>query len=120
MSARGTAVVIAVSLVLGALSWGSLAELTGKREAWDCAAYFVGVLPLLTASCALAGWKRVRGAVWIAPSFALGEWVAMLTLSGGELGVWPLGLLFTAITHAPAFGLALVLGLRPAAQDSRS
>jgi len=120
MQARGFAVIFPVSLVLGALSWGSLATLTGEREAWDSALYFVGVLPLLTASCALAGWKRLRGAAWIAPSFALGEWVAMFLWSGGELGVWPLGLLFTAITHAPAFGLALAFGLRPAARESCS
>jgi len=110
---------IATSFALGAVAWWALSALAGEREAWDSALYFVLVLPALTAGCALAGWNRMRGAAWIAPAFALGEWSAMVALAGGDLGIWPLGLAFTAVTHAPAVGLALVLARRPAPQASR-
>jgi len=77
-------------------------------------------IPLLTVGGALVGWRGLRGAAWVAPPFALGEWLALAALNGGEPGVWPLGLLFIALTHAPALGIGLVLSRRASAQDSRS
>lgn len=113
MQARGSALLLSfASVSLGALSWWSISVATGEREAWDSGLYFLGVLPFLTAACAFAAWRRWRGALWIAPAFAAGEWAAMVASSGGDLGVWPLGLLFTALTHAPAFGLGLALAAR--------
>lgn len=120
-SPRGsTPVVLALSALLGSLSWWLLASLSGEREAWDSALYFVGVVPALTLACALAARGRLRGALWIAPAFACGEWLALLVLSGGDLGLWPVGLLFTAITHAPAFGFALAITVRQGHRESRA
>ncbi len=120
MQARGSALVLlSVAVALGALCWWGLSTATGEREAWDSGLYFLGVLPLLTAACALAASRPWRGALWIAPAFAAGEWIAMVARSGGDLGVWPIGLLFTAITHAPALGLGLAIVARHRLRDAR-
>ena len=124
-SPRGsTPVVLALSTVLGSLTLWLLVSFCFSLGYWtDVFAffgiYFFGVLPALTLACALAARRKLRGALWIAPAFACGEWLMVLVRRGGDLSPWPGFLLLTAIAHAPAFGVALAITMRQGHRESR-
>lgn len=93
--------VIALALVAGAAGWLVAAQLSGRREPWDSAAYWALAYPASIAVCALfAVWQPERPWRWAFAVFA-GQFVGMV-LHNGELGgLWPLGLVLFAILALP-------------------
>src|SRR5262245_12862264 len=100
-----------IAVFFGAGIWLALVALTGRREAWDHALYFVAGLPAL---CGLAGalaWLEPRRS-WLVPiGLAAGQLAAMIVRSPGGMNLWPLTLAALALLGLPQLVVASLAAL---------
>jgi len=98
----------AVALIGGAVLWQATAMVTGRREAWDSSLYWVLAYPL---GLALAGvvaylnplrpWRWALSLMWVQ--------AAVMTLSGGDYGLLPLGLIMFGFLAVPPIAVATIV-----------
>ncbi len=90
----------------GGLLWLAAALLSGRREPWDGAAYWLLVYPLALAACAWLGWRHPRRPWRWALALFLAQFAAMVLLQGALGNLWPLGLALFCILSLPGMLLA--------------
>lgn len=106
---------ILIAFFAGATLWFAASALSGKREAWDAAAYWVLAYPIALLLCACLGYAYpYRSWRWPLVLFEA-QFIAMC-IRNGELGsLWPLGIVLFLVVALPgilAAGLAAQLGGR--------
>jgi len=111
MPSRATLSPFLLAAALGALLWYAAAIVSGKREAWDAAAYWAVAYPAALLICAYLGYSYpVRSWRWPLVLFEA-QFIAMC-IRNGELGnLWPLGMALFAVVALPGI-LAARLGAR--------
>jgi hypothetical protein len=107
---------VLTALILGALLWWIAAALSGRREAWDGAAYWALAYPLSIAACAWLGYRYPQRPWRWALLLFEGQFLAMC-VRNGELGnLWPMGMLLFAIVGLPGVLAARLAARRSAAE----
>jgi hypothetical protein len=81
----------------------AICKITGRREAWDAGLYFTAGKPVLLVAAYILG-RALPGKGWI-PAFGLaaGNVLSLAVYSPGNLGLWPLALLFSVVISIPEF-----------------
>jgi hypothetical protein len=101
MERRSSRLPFLVAVVIGASLWWVAAFISGRREAWDGAAYWVLAYPLSVVACACLGYSYPERPWRWALLLFQGQFVAMC-LRDGEVGnLWPLGMALFAIMALP-------------------
>jgi hypothetical protein len=96
------AVLTGVALELG------IHALSGRREAWDSAEFWVIGLPVAGLVSAAIGWLS-RGRDWVWTLLVAPGQVTTMMVRGGELGgLWPLTVVLSAILSAPFVAAAFI------------
>jgi hypothetical protein len=111
-------VLYAIALLIGVVIWVVIAQLSGRREAWDSDLYFsFGMTAACVASFALGLIEPARAWRWGVLPF-VGQFIAMLAMAGvGSL--LPLGVIMLGILSIPAI-LTARLGAYVAMKRSAS
>jgi hypothetical protein len=106
MSARAVLVPVSVAAIVGAVLWFAAAMLSGRREAWDGAAYWALAYPAAILVCAYLGYSHPdRPWRWALVLFQA-QFIAMC-VRNGELGsLWPLGVMMFAAIALPGIVVA--------------
>jgi len=87
--------------VIGAALWWTTSFLSGRREAWDGALYWVLGYPLSILACAFLGYSYPQRS-WRWPLLLFeAQFVAMCARNGEVGGLWPLGMVMFAIIALP-------------------
>ena len=82
---------------------------SGRREAWDSAAYFSVGIPLMCAVIFVVGYRYpLRTWRW-ALCMAAGQSLA-IALGGGSLSLWPLAIIAMTVLSIPQFVTGLIAG----------
>ena len=103
---------IAALLCSSTLGWLGLCVLFERHEAWDCGAYFVVLLPLLTIVAALTSWRRpLRAWRWPA-ALAAGQLLGLGITTGSAPTLGPLSLVGMSVLCAPFFFAAAIAAKR--------
>ncbi|HTN72195.1 MAG TPA: hypothetical protein VMO00_14030 [Methylomirabilota bacterium] len=101
MTTLSTKSAYVLSALVGAVSWIAVAQLTGRREAWDSEIYFSALLPGLWVCCAGLGFfAPVRPWRWGFVPFAAQAVAMIVQKPTGSL--LPLGLILFAMLGAVA------------------
>lgn len=97
------------ALIGGAAFWQATATLTGRREAWDSPTYWMVAYPLgLLLAGVLAHLNPNRPWRW-ALAMMLVQAVVM-TFSGSDYSLLPLGLIMFGVLAVPPIGVATIVG----------
>ena len=92
---------VLIAFVAGAGLWSAAAMISGKKEAWDAATYWVLAYPAALLICACLGYAyQDRPWRWALVLFEA-QFVAMCIRNGELGGLWPLGIVLFAIVSLP-------------------
>jgi hypothetical protein len=99
---------IAVTVMLGVGLELGFQVLTGRREAWDSAAYWTVGLPIVLVASLLLGYASA-GHAWLWTVLLIPSQVAAMMIRSGEVsGLWPLAVVLSAILSTPFVVAAFV------------
>jgi hypothetical protein len=119
MSRLSKYAVMVVSVLIGVALEVGIEILSGRREAWDSAAYWTVGLPIAAALSLVVGFLS-RGNAWIWTLLVVPSQILTMMVRIGEVGsLWPLAVVFGAILSAP-FVLAAFIGSRFRTRGSSS
>ena len=100
--------VMVVSVMIGVALEAGIETLSGRREAWDSAAYWTVGLPIAGALSLVVGFLS-RGNAWIWTLLVVPSQILTMMVRSGEIGsLWPLALVFGAILSAPFVAAAFI------------
>lgn len=117
MTGRSVRIPVATAAAGGAVLWVAAALVSGKREAWDGAVYWVLAYPAALLLCAWLGHAFPERS-WRWPLVLFEAQFVAMGLRNGELaGLWPLGMILFAVLALPGM-LAARFGARLAGGSS--
>jgi hypothetical protein len=102
-----------MTIVAGCVLTGAALELgigaiSGQREAWDTALYWILGLPVAMLVSAIVGWLS-RGRQWIWTVVIIPIQVTTMMVRNGEMGgFWPLAVALSALLSAPFVATAAI------------
>ncbi len=112
MKAQRAFVPVLFAVVLGATLWLTTAALSGKREAWDSAMYWLLAYPISLLACAYLGYANPeRPWRWALVLFEA-QLIAMCFRNGELGGLLPLGIVLFAILALPGVLVASLAARR--------
>jgi hypothetical protein len=101
MTATKTSVPACAAAAIGAALWYAASLLTGKREPWDAATYWIIAYPLAIITCAVLGYSYPEHPRRWALILFEAQFLAMC-VRNGELGnLWPMGMALFGIIALP-------------------
>jgi hypothetical protein len=99
------------SFVSGAVLWLAASLLSHGREPWDTPDYWLIYLPAAYVLCAILGYAFPRR-TWRWPMIVmLAQLPVMLVVTGGGLGLLPLGIILLLILSVPGMAAAALGGM---------
>jgi hypothetical protein len=105
MNDRATTIAYTTAIVGGAILWLATAAISGRGEAWDSSLYWMGAYPLAVALAgALGFWVPEKPWRWGLAVMLVQA--VLLTFSGSDFSLLPLGLILFAILALPAIAVA--------------
>jgi phosphatidylserine synthase len=108
----------AASAVAGFVICLAVTLASGRREAWDSAAYFSVGIPLMCAVIFVVGYRYpLRTWRWTL-CMAAGQSLA-IALGGGSLSLWPLAIIAMTVLSIPQFVTGLIAGQLAAKRGRR-
>jgi hypothetical protein len=115
MGMRGRSAVVFIALVTGVALELGIGALSGRREAWDSAAYWTVGLPAAGLVSGAIG-LLARRADWLWAAAIVPSQVLTMMVKSGEMGnLWPLALVLSSILSAPFVAVSFTASrFRPA------